>query len=167
MLQDTKLGPGVVQTATATGMTVLLDGIEVAATSAMALPYVPQPGDVVLVIGQHEHYVIGLIKAQGDCTLRFPANVHVHARGGIQLTSGERVEMQAPEVKVAAGKWEVVARTLSEKVHSAMRWVRDLSTLKAGRRRVQVQGVNIERAERHLFTAQKDVRVNGHRIHIG
>lgn len=167
LMQETKLGPGVVQKADAAGMVVLLDGVEVAARNAMAFPYAPQSGDVVLVIGGKECYVIGLLKARGDYTLRFPANVHFHATGGIQLTSGERVEMQAPAVKVVAGKWEVVARTLSERVHSAMRWVRDVATLKAGRRKVQVEGANVERAERHLITAKKDVRVNGNRIHIG
>ncbi|MBK8207961.1 MAG: DUF3540 domain-containing protein [Planctomycetes bacterium] len=166
-MQGTKLGPALVRKVEGAEVTVLREGIESSAQNALAFPYAPQAGDVVLVIGDAPAYIIGVLHAQGDMSLHFPANVHFHARGGFQFSSGERVEMQAPEVKVTAGKYELVARTLSEKVTNAMRWVKDLASLKAGRRKVQVDGANIERAERHILKAKKDVRLNGERIHLG
>jgi hypothetical protein len=165
--QETRLAPANVLQVNGARVTVLLGGAEVEATNAVAFPYAPQEGDVVLVISGEQHYVIGVLQPTGDVQMHFPANLHIHARGGIQFTSGERVEMQAPNVKVTAGKWEVVARTLSEKVVKAMRWVKELSMLKAGRRTVNVEGTNQEHAGRQIIRASKDVRVNGERIHIG
>lgn len=161
------LGPAVVTATQGAQVTVLRDGREVAAQNALAFPYTPRKGDVVLVIGEEQAYIIGVLHAQGDMALHFPANVHLHARGAFQFTSAEAIELQAPVTKVAAGKFEVIARTLTETVHNAARWVKDLATFRAGRRKVQVDGVNIERAERHVLRAKKDVRVNGHRIHLG
>lgn len=166
-MQSNKLGPATVLRTQGARLRVLRDGHEVEALNALAFPYAPGQGDVVLVIGEEPAYVIGVLQAQGDMKLQFPANVHMHARGAFQFSSGESIELQAPEAKVTAGKWEVVARTLSEKVHNAVRWVKDLASLKAGRRKVSVEGANIERAERHLLKAKKEVRVNGERIHLG
>lgn len=161
------LGPAIVTATQGVQVSVLRDGREVAAQNALAFPYTPRKGDVVLVIGDEPCYVIGVLHAQGDMALHFPANVHLHARGAFQFTSGEAIELSAPTTKVTAGRFEVIARTLTETVQNAARWVKDLATFKAGRRKVEVQGVNIERAERHVLRAKKDVRVNGHRIHLG
>lgn len=166
-MQSVKPGPATVLRTQGARLRVLRDGRELEALNALAFPYAPGQGDVVLVIGEEPAYVIGVLQAQGDMKLQFPANVHMHAKGAFQFSSGERIELQAPEAKVTAGKWEVVARTLSEKVHNAVRWVKDLASLKAGRRKVSVEGANIERAERHLLKAKKEVRVNGERIHLG
>jgi hypothetical protein len=166
---NTRLAPAIVKSASGASLTVLFEGADVAATNAMAFPYTPSEGDTVLVIGQEDaHYVIGVLHARGDMTLAFPANVRFTApRGGMLFTAAQPIEIQSPEVKVSAGTWTVIAKTLTEKVHSAFRWVKDLASLKAGRQRTQVEGASYERAERRIIKAKKDVRVNGERIHLG
>lgn len=165
----TALGPAIVRDVKGANIVALMDGREIEAINAMAFPYTPKPGDVVLTIGQQDkHYVIGVLQAQGDVTMTFPAGVHMRApKGGFQFSSGEGIEMQAPEVKVTAGKWTVLARTLTEKVTDSMRWVANLAQLKAGRKRTLVDGKDYERSERKIVKAKKDVRVNGERIHLG
>jgi hypothetical protein len=135
----------------------------------MAFPYTPKKGDVVLVIGQAEkHYLIGVLQARGDMTMTFPAGANFRApKGSFNFSSGESIEMYSPEVKVTAGKWTLLARSLTEKVTDAMRWVANLAQLKAGRRRLLVEGKDYERSERKIVKAKKDVRVNGERIHLG
>ena len=165
----TNLGPAIVREVRGAQMTVLIDGIEHVATNAMAFPYTPRVNDVLLMIGQEDkHYAIGVLQAQGDMTLTFPADVNFRApKGSFNFSSGEAIDMHAPEVKVTAGKWTVVARTLSEKVTNALRWVTELAQLKAGRRRTLVEGKDYERSERKILKSKKDVRLNGERIHLG
>jgi hypothetical protein len=167
-LNETRLAPAVVREVRGASVLALADGVEVEAQNALAFPYSPKAHDVVLLISQSErHYIIGVLETRGDAALQFPANLRIHAKGSVQLSSGEGVELHGPEVKVTAGKWEVVARTLKERVHHATRWVKGLATLRAGRRTVKVEGANVERAESHLLRAKKDVRVNGDKIHLG
>lgn len=164
-----RLGPAIVLEVNGARVKVLFEGNEVEAVNALAFPFGPKQGDHLLVIGQEEgFYVIGVLHAQGDMTLTFPGNVRFHTpRGGVLFSAQQPIELQAPEVKVSAGKWTVVAQTLSEKVTSAFRWVKDLASLKAGRQRNHVEGACYERAERRVIKAKKDVRVNGDRIHLG
>lgn len=165
----TDLGPAIVQRIEGANVTALMNGEEIQLTNAMAFPYTPKPNDVVLAIGQQTgHYIIGVLQTQGDMTMTFPGSATFRApKGGFNFSSGEAIDMHAPEVKVTAGKWTVVARTLSEKVTDAMRWVANLSQLKAGRKRTLVEGKDYERSERKILKAKKDVRVNGERIHLG
>jgi hypothetical protein len=167
--QSVSLTPVLVRDAKGAHLTVLLDGLEVQAVNALAFPYQPSPGDVVLLIAQEDaRYVIGVLQAQGDMTLNFPAGVHLRApRGSVQITSGVSLEMQAPDVQVTAGRWNLLARTLKESATNAYRWVKELASLKAGRQRTMVEGANYERAERRIIKAKKDVRVDGDRIHLG
>lgn len=184
MTTTTALGPAIVREVNGATIIALMEGREIEAVNAMAFPYTPTPGDVVLAIGQGSsqserapgqcaalaarHYVIGVLQAQGDMTMTFPASVNMRApKGSFNFSSGEAIDMHAPEVKVTAGKWTLVARTLTEKVTNAMRWVANLSQLKAGRKRTLVEGKDYERSERKIMKAKKDVRVNGERIHLG
>ena len=167
--QNTRLAPAIVQSVNGVRLTVLFEGAEVEAVNALAFPYTPHAGDTVLVVGQDEaNYVIGVLHARGDMTLAFPGNVRLHApNGGMVFSAARPIEIQGPEVKVSAGTWTVIAKTLTEKVTSAFRWVKDIASLKAGRQRTHVEGASYERAERRIIKAKKDVRVNGERIHLG
>jgi hypothetical protein len=172
MLQTSEsvhLGPATVTGTRGPEVEVVCNGREISALNALAFPYQPQRGDVVLLVAQEERsYVIGVLSAQGDMSLNFPGNVHFRApKGSVQFTSGTGIEMQAPEVKVTARAYTVLAKTLTEKVTSAFRWVKDIASLKAGRQRTHVEGASYERAERRVIKAKKDVRVNGDRIHLG
>lgn len=166
---NTRLGPALVTAATGAELELQVEGETVKALNALAMPYMPRVGDIVLAIGQDDgHYVIGVLQTTGDMRLAFPAGVHFHApRGRVEFTSGEEIELQAPSVRVQSGKLELVARTISEKFVNAFRCVKELSQLRAGRARTMVDGMNYQRAERQAIRARKDVRVDGNQIHLG
>src|SRR5580704_16333122 len=84
-------------------------GERATAQMALAFPYAPAEGDVLLVIGKgDEHWVIGVIQGTGKAALAFEGGVEISARGGpLTLTSDRGVAIRGPEVEVEAGKLEV------------------------------------------------------------
>ncbi len=167
--ETTRLGPAHVTGAEGGRVRALFEGGEIEAVNALAFPWTPRAGDVVLVISQEDaHFIIGVLHTQGDFTFNFPAGVTFRApRGAMNFHSGESVDLHAPEVRVTAGNLTFLAGKLTEKVTSAFRWVKDLVQLKAGRSRTVIEGTSHERAQRRVIRADKDVRVNGERIHLG
>ena len=165
----TKLGPGVVARLEDGRAIVTFEGEQVSAINAIAFPWTPATGDVVLVIAQEDsHYIIGVLQTRGDFTMTFPANATFRApKGNIAFHSGNEIEMHASEVKVTGGKITLLAKTMTEKFGNAFRWVSDLVQVKSGRSRTLVDGASYERCERRVIKAKKDVRVNGERIHLG
>src|SRR5262245_40991695 len=65
---------------------------------ALAYPFSPQKGDVVLAIGaeDHEVYIIGVLSAKGGTRLEFAGNVRLRASGTLQLEAGQRISLAAP-----------------------------------------------------------------------
>ncbi|MCB9893601.1 MAG: DUF3540 domain-containing protein [Planctomycetes bacterium] len=165
----TRLGPGTVTSVEEGRAVVQFEGLSVSAINAIAFPWTPAVGDVVLLIAQEDaHYIIGVLQTRGDFTMTFPANVNLRApKGSINLHSGQEIDMHAGEVKVTGGKITLLARTMTEKFGNAFRWVTDLVQVKSGRSRNLVAGASYERCERRVIKAKKDVRVNGERIHLG
>lgn len=163
------LGPALVLGIEGTRLRVQREGREVDAVNALAFPYRPVAGDMVLVIAQDDaRYVIGVLQGRGDSAFTFPADVSLRApHGSITLGAGRGIELQAPTVKVTAGRLELLARTAVEKFTQAARWVKELFQLRAGRTHTVVQGDAFERAQARHIRAAKDVRVNGERIHLG
>src|SRR5580658_6142610 len=86
------LGPAEVSSAEALGATVVLpDGRHVRAELALALPYRPVLGDVLLVIGKgDDYYAIGVLRGSGTTSLSFQGDVELTAVDGRLRLSGER-----------------------------------------------------------------------------
>ncbi|MCC6464561.1 MAG: DUF3540 domain-containing protein [Planctomycetes bacterium] len=164
-----RLGPALVLAIEGPRLRVQHEGREAAAVNALAFPYRPAAGDMVLVIAQDEAlYVIGVLQGRGDSAFSFPADVSLNApHGSITLAAGRGIELQAPQVKVTAGRLELLARHAVEKFGQAARWVKELFQLRAGRTHTVVQGDAYERANARHIRAAKDVSVNGERIHLG
>jgi hypothetical protein len=142
---------------------------EVAAESALAFPYQPVPGDTLLIVGQGEHnYAIGVIAAQGDMTIAFPASATFTApRGEIKFKSGKAIDLHSPSLRLRAGKLELLAKTLSEKVDNAYRTVRKLFKLDAGRTHTTVEETAQTNAGRFVVKAKQDVKMDGEKIYLG
>src|SRR5882762_2765451 len=93
---------------------------------ALAFPYEPAPGDIVLAAGQgHTWYVIGVLQGAGKTTFSVPGDFEILApRGRIHLLAGKGFQLKSPEVRITAGKLELVARRVFERFENAARWVR-------------------------------------------
>ncbi|HXX92276.1 MAG TPA: DUF3540 domain-containing protein [Planctomycetota bacterium] len=136
---------------------------------ALAFPYQPVPGDVVLVAAQMgRSYVIGVLQGRGPSVLAFPGDVTLSAPGGsVHLDAGTAVTMSAPSVEVRADALELEAQTLTERVVSAYRWVKDLLQVRAGRSRAVVEGTHLQSAERTFIRSEKETKVDGEKIYLG
>ena len=97
------------------------------AQMALAFPYAPAEGDVLLVIGKgDEHYVIGVLHGTGKTALSFQGGVEIRATGGpLTLSSDQGVAIRGPEVEIEAGKLQVLAGGVVERFTSLYQRVRD------------------------------------------
>ena len=112
----TYLGPARVIEVSPTQVTLALPDEEVLATLALASPYRPAEGDIVLAIGQEEKlYVIGVIAGTGKTVLAAPGDLEFRARGRISLVSAQEVDISSPRVGIRAGKLELLARSVMER----------------------------------------------------
>lgn len=136
---------------------------------ALAYPYQPAVGDTVLAAGQGQNwYVIGVLQGTGKTTLMVPGDFEVLApKGRINLIAGKGFQVKSPEVKITAGKLELVAKRISERFFDATRWVKNAWQIRAGRVRTETEGDYQVKAGRIIERAEKDVRIDGEKIHLG
>lgn len=139
------------------------------ATPALAYPYQPAVGDTVLAAGQGQNwYVIGVLQGTGKTTFMVPGDFEVLApRGRINLIAGKGFQVKSPEVKITAGKLELVAKRISEHFTDVTRWVKNTLQVRAGRIRTEVEGDYQVKAKRINERAVEDVRIDGDKIHLG
>jgi hypothetical protein len=165
------LGPAIVSRAAGRRVQLRRDGQEAEewADLALAFPYQPAPGDVVLVVAQEERvYVIGVLQGRGPSVLAFPGDVTLSApTGAIHLDSGKGVTMSAPTVEMRAETIELEAVTLTQRVESAFQWVKDLLQVRSGRSRTVVDGTSHQLAQRTFIRSEKETKVDGEKIYLG
>jgi hypothetical protein len=139
------------------------------AQSALAFPYVPAVGDIVLAIGRDDQwYVIGVLSGRGTTTLSVPGDLHVQApRGTIEFSAARGIRMKSPTVKIMAESLELLAKSLFESVTSATRWVQETLQLRVGRLRTRVEHEYDLKAAKIKERADGDVRIDGQKIHLG
>lgn len=148
---------------------VALPDREVWALLAVAGVYRPQAGDRVLTVGNGgEYYVIGVLEATGSACLTFPGDVRLLAPNGrIHLTSGDGIHLDAPEVEINAGRFELAARDVFHRLTNLYQWVGDLLQIRAGRSRTVVEGTAQADAERTVIRSVKDTTIDGEQIRLG
>lgn len=172
MLTDTAaatwLGPATVQSTR--GDRILLQRPEgpAWARTALAYPYQPATGDVVLAIGMDDAtYIIGVLSGRGRTVLSVEGDLDLRSSGRMKLTGEGGVEVEAPTVLIKADKMETIARTIFEKAVTCYRWVKDALHLQAGRTRTLVDGHAVLHAERITHQAEKVVKIDGSQVHLG
>lgn len=148
---------------------VLTEEGEVWAGNALAFPYQPERGDLVLAIGQQgKWFVIGVLKAKGAMHFQFPADAVFSApRGEITLKAAKGLELHSPNVRLRAGKLELIARSVIEKADTAWRWIKGLMQVRAGRERTDIDEISQTTAKRFLVKAKEDVKLDGDKIYLG
>jgi hypothetical protein len=153
------LGPATVVESAGDRVRLVRESGEAWAQLALAFPYEPAAGDVVLAIGEDEVFIIGVLRGRGKSVFRTP--------GDLELEAGGRVSIRGSEVRIEADKVETVARSVFERFVNAYRWVKETLQTRAGRTRTVVEGHSTLRAERIVEIAEKDVKIDGEKIHLG
>lgn len=162
------LGPATVVETTEDRLRVeLADGTTGWAQVALGYPYTPVTGDVVLVIGHQERYVIGVLQGQGISEFVAPGDLSLMANGRVNIVGGKGVSLTGPEVQVEADRFELLARSAFERVTNSYRWVKELVQTYAGCLRTVCTSHHTVEAKFVVCEADKDVSINGERVHLG
>lgn len=166
-MTTTGLGPAKVIAIHADTIRVMTEAGEADAVMALAYPYAPAVGDVVLVIGEEERYVIGVLRGRGKTKFVAPGDLELRARGQVEIFGERGVEIRSPRLLLRADKIETIAQAIVERAHNAYRWVKDLVQTYAGRQRTVVEGSSLLNAERILERAEKEVKIDGNKVLLG
>jgi hypothetical protein len=167
---DDYLGPGEVTEVRAREVQATLrGGASVSAELALAFPYEPAPGDVLLVAGKGgEHYVIGVLRGSGRTTLAIQGDVELRAVGGsLDLSGDAGVRLHGPELQVYAGKLRMVAGAAIEQFTSLCQRVSALFSVHAGQKHTVVDDDSIEKARSATLLTEETVTINGKQVHLG
>ncbi|MFY9268383.1 MAG: DUF3540 domain-containing protein [Candidatus Manganitrophaceae bacterium] len=145
---------------------------------ALAVSYLPEPGDEVLVIRREssEAYLIGVLKGRGTTTFRVPGDMTLHApQGNIRLTAGKNVQIQSEDaVEIVARKatfrvkrLNVMATAVVEHIGNVYSWVTGLVQIKSRRMRTVTDESWLVRAGRGHVKTSGNMCINGKTIHLG
>lgn len=139
------------------------------ATLALAAPFAPAPGDRLLVLARGaEAWAIGVLGAPTRVGLAFPGDVEVRAVGGTLTLRGDRgVEVEGGEVALRARTLRAFAGTLTERVDSAFRWVKDTLRVQAGESRRVVTGEDLTLCATSVTLARETLKLDANQIQIG
>ena len=166
------LGPAEVVETTDEGVRARLPGrggAVVSATLALALPYAPVVGDLLLFIGKGEDfYAIGVLRGAGKTSLRLQGDVDLHAEGGaLHLSADKGVRIQAPEVDIETGRLRTVASSVVQKCTTLYQRVSALLSVHAGQSHTVVDEASFSRAKSAAILTEETVTINGKQIHLG
>ncbi len=141
--------------------------------------YLPQVGDKVLLAdaagGAVVVGVLGAARRRGVLRLsETDEGQELKIEGALTLTATtvtlrgqEQVALEAPQVEVSAGRYEVAVKRLVERADDAYRHVEGLCEVQAGRARTLVENENDLVAKRTSITSSDDTVVDGKRVLLG
>ena len=164
------LGPGrVVEAAPHEVVVEIRAGERVSAQMALSIPYSPNPGDILLVIGKDEdHYVIGVLHGTGKTELSFKGAVDLRAEGGpLTLSSDQGVVLRGPDVEVTADKLRMFAGSVVQKFTSVLQRVTGSLNVRSGEAHTVVDGRSLLTAKNASIVTEEAVTINGEEIHLG
>jgi hypothetical protein len=164
------LGPAEVLDVEASAVRVAIPGgPTVSAEIALALPYRPAVGDLLLVIGRAgAHYVIGVLHGAGRTELAIPGDIELRAVGGrLRLSGDEGVELSGPEVEVRGGKLRVLADAALQQFASLCQRVASVLSVHAGEAHTVMAGASLTQAKTAAMLTEETMTINGKEIHLG
>jgi hypothetical protein len=167
--ETTFLGPARVLETDGARVLVAMPEQKAWATPAMPYTYSAAPGDMLLVIGQADlFYVIGVLSGAGQTVLRAQGDLDIdapHGRIGIRAKDG--VEVHASTVRFVADTWDAVLGSVRQRCKELWSQVTGVARFKSKRRESRVEGTDRVRAGRIVSTAERDVQIDGEKIHLG
>ena len=167
--ETTFLGPAQVLDTDGARVLVAMPDQKAWATPAMPYSYAAEPGDTLLVIGQEElFYVIGVIAGAGRTTLHAPRDLEIAApHGRIAMQAKDGVEVRASTVRFIADKWDAVLGTVRQRCKELWTNVTGVARFRSKRRESRVEDTDRVRAGRIVSKAERDVQIDGEKIHLG
>lgn len=163
------LGPARVLAVEGRRVLVALPEARAWATMALGYGYEPVAGDVLLVLGGGgAFWVTGVIAGRGRTTLTAHGDLELSApHGRIELSARDGVTLRGRAVQLAAQTLDVVARRVRQRFGELRCMVRGVLRTRAGRAETDIEGTSRTRADRIVQLAQRDVTVDGEKIHLG
>ena len=164
------LGPAVVTELEGTFVRVAIpEGESALAEMALAFPYRPVVGDVLLVIGRGgKHWVIGVLSGAGRSTIEVQGDVELRAVDGELALSGDRgVVIRGRSLDVTVEKVEVLAERIVERCATLYQRARELFSVHAKEKLEIVEGQATTQAEGVTIVTEQKVLINGKHIHLG
>jgi hypothetical protein len=164
------LGPAEVVAVDAARVHVELPGGPVVrAEMALALPYHPVVGDLLLVIGKGgESYVIGVLHGAGRTALTLQGDVDLHAANGkLRLSGDQGLELRGPEIDVQCSKLSMIAGAALQRFSSLCQRVTDLWSTHAGEAHTVVDGGSLTQAKTAAVLTEGVMTINGKEVHLG
>lgn len=158
--EETTLGPARAQEVDGRRVRVELDGEDVWAR--LAMPWIPAPGDEVLVTGREgAFYVIGLLESAGPAVVSVAGDLELRSEAGaVRIRAARDLELRGPRI-------HVIAHSLVQRVTDAYHWVKGLFHVRAERMRAVAERESYHKADRAFLIADQDVKVQGRQIHLG
>lgn len=149
----------------------LSEGVRRTARLAMAFPYRPVIGDLLLVIaerGREEAYVIGVLAPAGVTALEFSGDVKVRAVGGtLELSGDQGVRIEGGSLDVTVRDVKVVAQKLVHSCSTIFQRARELFTVEAKHVHQLADEDFLSRSKAATVVAEEKVMFNGNQIHLG
>jgi hypothetical protein len=146
----------------------LPSGAVVRAEPALAFPYEPAEGDVLLVIGKGgAHYVIGVLRGSGRTVLSLPGDARLHVGGALDISAEKGVTVRGPSFEVHTKKLRAVAEMAMETFTTAYRRVSDLLSVHAGKSHTLVDDVSYAQSKSAAIVTEESMTINGSEIHLG
>jgi len=163
----TYFGPATVLERVGSKLSVALPDRTVTAVPALGYPYVAEPGDIVLVAGAQDVYVIGVLKGRGRSLLQVPGDLEIRAGGRLRLVSPEQLDIASRRITLRSDRLETCVRRTIERISECYRWVSGLFQIVAGRTRTVVEGDATLHAGRIVEKSTSDVNIDGEQIRLG
>ena len=162
------LGPATVRGAMEGALLVDIDGELHRARMALAYPYRPVVGDIVLVLGQDDNvYVTGVLDGQGLTRLDFPGDVELRAAGRMRLDAKQGVELDSERIVLRANRLEMTVTSIRQQAASWVQHVTGTLRTIAKRQQVTVEEQSSLHAKKIVRKAEDDVIIDGRTIKLG
>lgn len=167
--QASYLGPGHVLAVEPGRVLVALPAAKAWATLALANGYSPAVHDVLLVIGKDEAFWgIGVIAGTGRTTLLAHGDLEIKApKGRIDLFARDGVTLRGNFVSVVAKTFEQIAENVRQRFDELCCQVKGVMRWRSKRSETDVEETCRTHADRIVQQADKDVSIDGEKIHLG
>jgi hypothetical protein len=146
-----------------------LPGRESVAELALGYAYQPRANDTVLALcaTNGDVYVVGVLRGERGARLTVEGDLEIEATGKLILRGQSGVDIQGQRVSITTQRYELIARSVIERLDNVYRWATGVIMTCAGRTRTVVEKSATLAAGRIVQKARADVVIDGQQIRLG